>query len=100
MSFYFLGCNLNVSTFWPYFSLKVDSARYGIIAAYVTYRNIGKGEELCINYGASYANILKKSTYHKLSWYYKSWKQFKEDHPEQKEYVKIFEAMAKVKFWN
>ena len=75
--------------------LKVDSARYGIIGAFVSNRIIKVGEELLINYGAIYANILGKSDNPKMIWYHELWKKFKEQHPDEINYIEYFEKLNK-----
>ena len=74
---------------------QVDSARYGIIGAYVTNQFIKKGEEVFANYGPVYANLLRKPSNPKTMWYYLLWQKFKEDHPDQISYIKRFEDINK-----
>ena len=83
-------------SFYFCFYLKVDSARYGIIGAFVTNRMVKVGEELFSNYGPDYANILEKSGNPKKIWYHELWKKFKEQHPDQIKYIEHFEKLAKI----
>ena len=69
----------------------MDSARYGIIGAFVTNQFIKKGEEVFSNYGYGYATILGKSENSKRMWYYDLWKKFKEENPDQSILIKNFE---------
>ena len=69
------------------FLLKVDSARYGIITAYVTNQNIKKNEELFIDYGPKYMNLLEKPSNPQTDWYYTLWKRFKQLHSDQRKYI-------------
>ena len=78
-----------------FYYLKVDSARYGIIGAFVSNRIIKVGEELFINYGPIYANILERSGNPKKIWYHELWKKFKEHHPDQIKYIEYFEKLNK-----
>ena len=67
---------------------KVDSARYGIVPAYVTNQNIKKHEELVIDYGPIYANLIEKPKNPLKAWYYELWQEFKQVHSdEQKKYI-------------
>ena len=61
----------------------------------MTNRIIKVGEELFINYGPAYANILGKSGNSKKIWYHELWKKFKEQHPDEINYIEYFEKLNK-----
>ena len=71
--------------------MKVDSARYGIVPAYVTNQNIKKHAELVIDYGPIYANLLEKPKNPEKAWYYELWQKFKQLHSDEKKYILKFE---------
>ena len=77
--------------------MQVDSARYGVIGAFVTKHMIQEGEELFSNYGPGYAHVVEKSDNPKNIWYYDLWKQFKEQHSDQIKYIEYFEKVNKEK---
>ena len=77
--------------------LQVDSARYGIIGCYITERNISKGEEILLDYGPNYAKLHERDP--TQSWYHDLWQKFKDDHPEQKQRIDLYETIAKRKAW-
>ena len=78
---------------------QVDSARYGIIGAYVTNQFIKKGEEVFSNYGPRYANLLEKDINPTKGWYFSLWQKFKEEHPNEKIFIKNFEDINKKIYW-
>ena len=75
--------------------MQVDSARYGVIGAFVTNRIIKVGEELFTNYGPGYAHIVGKPDNPKKIWYYDLWKKFKEQHSDQIKFIEYFEKVNK-----
>ena len=75
--------------------MKVDSARYGIIGAFVTKQFIKKDAELFSNYGPNYANVLGKSGNPLKVWYFELWKKFKEDNPDLTGHIKFFEDKSR-----
>ena len=79
-------------SFYFCYYLKVDSARYGIIGAFITSRIIKEGEEFFINYGPAYDNVLGRSRSPNKRWYHELWKKFKEDHPNQIKLIENFET--------
>ena len=79
------------------FILQVDSARYGIIGCYFAKRNISKGEEILSDYGPRFAKLLERDP--TQSWYYDLWQKFKNDHPDQKQKIDLYETIAKRKIW-
>ena len=53
----------------------------------MTNRNIKKDEELFIDYGPSYTNLLEKPKNPHKVWYYELWMKFKQLHPDKNQYI-------------
>ena len=64
------------------------------MGAFITTRNISKGEELFSNYGPFYASVFDKEDADK-SWYYELWQDYKERNADKEDFIDSFENAAK-----